>query len=441
MLTRQVATRAVMRRRRVSESSVSFADFAMPLVRRRRFIFWFVVIVAVVAIVASLLWPQSWRASVTLLPPERRMDNPLFIPGGFEAIGASLRGITLRHVATPTDVFIAILESRNVAEALIDRFDLMDDYDTSKLEKAVKRLRKDTLIETTRDGMVRVSAIANSPQKAADLTNGYVEELDRVNRTLAFREATAIREFIERELDEAKVRLAAAEESLRTFQERFGAIHMPEQAKAVIAAAAQLQAQILAAEVELGVLKRTRDDSHPEVIAAQDLVSELRRRLEEIEGTRETELTTESPREVRELSGTADSPGGDEGTEGEAEPVPEVFPPLSKVPELGLHYKRLYREVETEDAIVTLLTEQYHRARIEERRSLPTVRVLDTAKAPERRWWPRRSLIVIVATAAAFVLAVILAYLFEIVARVRENPEKYAGLHEAARELRKGLRT
>ena len=170
----------------MSESSVSFADFAMPLVRRRRFIFWFVVIVAVVAIVASLLWPQSWRASVTLLPPERRMDNPLFIPGGFEAIGASLRGITLRHVATPTDVFIAILESRNVAEALIDRFDLMDDYDTSKLEKAVKRLRKDTLIETTRDGMVRVSAIANSPQKAADLTNGYVEELDRVNRTLIY---------------------------------------------------------------------------------------------------------------------------------------------------------------------------------------------------------------------------------------------------------------
>ncbi len=423
------------------ESSVSFADFAMPLVRRRRFIFWSVVTVAVAAIIVSLLWPQSWRASVTLLPPERRMDNPLFIPGGFEAIGASLRGITLRHVATPTDVFIAILESRNVAETLIERFDLMEDYDTSKLEKAIKQLRKDSRIETTRDGMIRVSAIANSPQKAADLANAYVEELDRVNRTLAFREATAIREFIERELDEAKLRLAAAEESLRTFQERHGAIHMPEQAKAVIAAAAQLRAQILAAEVELGVLKRTRDDSHPEVLAARDLVNELRRRLEEIEGTREMELTTKSPSDGAELTGAGGSAGGAKGVADETEPVPEVFPPLSKVPELGLHYKRLYREVETEDAIVILLTEQYHRARIEERRSLPTVRVLDTAKPPERRWWPRRSLMVIVATAAAFVLAVILAYSFEIIARVRENPEKYAGLHEAARELRKGLRT
>ena len=88
-----------------------------------------------------------------------------------------------------------------------------------------------------------------------------------------------------------------------------------------------------------------------------------------------------------------------------------------------------------------LLTEQFHRARIEERRSLPTVRVLDEAVPPERRYRPRRTIMVVFATGAAFFASLMLAYLLEIVSRIRHDPERYAGIHEMAHDLRKGFRS
>jgi len=403
--------------------NVRFVDFVLPLVRRRRLIAGIVVAAAVASVAVSLAWPKSWRATVTLLPPERRMDNPMFIPGSFEGLGASLRGISLRHVATPTDIFIAILDSRNVAEALVRRFGLQEEYGVGSLQKATQRLQKSTDLLVTQDGTIRIAAVAASPQGAADLANAYVEELDRVNRSLAGAQAVAIREFIETELDEARGRLATAEEALRDFQEEHGAIEISEQAKAMIAAAAEIRARILGAEVELGVLQRTRVGSHPEVVQAKEYLAELRLRLAEVEGRGEPIVSVET---------------GD----GEPEPTrPEVFPPLSRVPSLALQWGRLFRELKTEEAVLGLLTEQFHRARIEEKRSLPTVRILDPAVPPERRWRPRRSILCIAGTAGGFALAVMLAFGLELAQRIRNDPERYAALHEIGADLKRGMRT
>ncbi len=417
-------------------SSVSLADFVLPLAARRRLLVSIVGAAAVLSVAAALLWPKSYRAAATILPPERRMDNPLFVPGAMEGLGASLRGITLRHVATPTDVFVAILESRTVREALVERFDLRAEYDVDTVEKAVKQVAQDLEVRTTQDGMITVAAVARTADKAANLANGAMEELDRVNRTLASEEATATRAFVEKELEEARVRLTAAEDSLRVFQEKFGAVEVGEQAKAVITAAAQIRARILNEEVELGVLRRTRDDAHPEVIAQRGLLEELRERLAEIEGPARVETPS--------VENSGPQPGATPGAAPPSRKPAEdrdVFPPLSRVPELGFRYARLLREMKTEEAVVALLPEQFHWARIEERRSLPTVRVLDRAVPPERRFRPRRTAMVLASVAAAFVFAVAAAYSLEIVDRARRDPVRFASWHRLARDLRKGLRT
>jgi capsule polysaccharide export protein KpsE/RkpR len=417
----------------LSDAGIGLSDFVLPLARRRRLITWIVGAAIVGSVAAALLWPKSWRATTTLLPPERRMDNPLFVPGGFEGLGAGLRSFSLRPLATPTDIFVAILESRNVAESLVGRFGLQEEYDAKTLARAIVRLQRSTQVTTTADGTIQIAAVASSADLAARLANAYVEELDRVNRTLANREATAVREFVETELADAKVRLSGAEDSLRSFQENYGAIEVTEQAKAVIAAAARIRGEIVAAEVELGVLQRTRDQSHPDVQRAKDYLAELRLRLSEMEGEREATLARAESRDVPPGQGT----NGDHGEVVDR----EAFPPLSKVPALGLRFGRLLRDVKTEEAVVSLLTEQYHRARIEERRSLPTVRVLDAAVPPERRFRPRRTVMVLTVTAAAVLLSVMLAYGLEVFDRIRREPEKYAALHRVAADLRKGLRT
>lgn len=414
-----------------ASTSVRFSDFVLPLWERRRGIVLFVAVSVVVAVAAALLWPKSYRATATLLPPERRMDNPLFVPGSVEGLGAGLRGITLRHVATPTDVFVAILRSRTVLDSLVEHHHLREEYKVKSLERAAKKLAKNMNVKTTQDGMITIATIASSPAKAADLANGSIEELDRVNRSLATQEAAAIRGFIEKELLESRVRLTTAEDSLRAFQEKYGAVEVTEQARAVINAAAQIRAKMLTAEVELGVLLRTRDESHPDVQNARAVLEELRARLQEIEGA--------APIAVKPTDVSGSKPAGDEN--GAKAPARDVFPPLSRVPELGFQYGRLLREVKTEEAVVALLTEQFHWARIEEKRSLSTVRVLDRAVPPERRFRPRRTLMVAGTVAVALALSVMAAYALDILHRIRRQPERYATLHNLARDFRRGLRT
>lgn len=415
------------------ERGIGLADFVLPLVRRRRMIFSLVGIAAVGSVVAALLWPQSWRASVTLLPPDRRMDNPAFLPGGLDQIGSTLRGITLRQVATPSDIFVAILQSRNVAQAIVRKFGLQKEYGLKSENKAIARFDEDLDVSTTREGLIQVSTVASSPERAAEMANAVVEELDRVNRDLATREATSVREFVEKEMHEAEDRLASAEERMRAFQETHGTIEITEQARAVIAAAAQVRADILSAEVELGVLRRTRDASHPDVRRAEDYLHELRLRLKEIEGT------PPPPSSVDSGDRTTALPDGGAGADTTTTPNP--FPALTEIPELGLEYGRLLRDVKTEETVVGLLVEQYHRARIEERRALPTVRVLDAAVPPEHRYRPRRTILVVLVTGASVLLAAVLAYALEIVERVRSDPARFAGLHELADDFRKGVRS
>jgi uncharacterized protein involved in exopolysaccharide biosynthesis len=425
------------------DRDVGLADFVLPLVRRRRMILLLVGIAAVGSVIAALAWPKSWRATTTLLPPERRMDNPVFLPGGLDQIGTTLRGISLRQVATPTDIFVAILESRNVGERIVERFGLREEYGLKSVNKAVARFGEDLTVSTTREGLIQVSAVAGSAEKAAGIANAVVEELDRVNRELAGREAASVREFVEGELNDAKARLAGAEDDLRSFQETHGAVEITEQARAVIAAAAQVRADILATEVELGVLRRTRDASHPDVRRAEDYLRELRRHLEEIEGTNLVDQAASA--DAAHGDGPADDGGAAHGggTEAAADSAvkPDPFPPLSRVPSLGLRFGRLYRDVKTEEAVVGLLIEQFHRARIEERRALPTVRVLDPAVPPERRFRPRRTVMVLLVTGAATVLSALLAYGLEIADRVRGDPARYPGLHALARDFRKGVRS
>jgi uncharacterized protein involved in exopolysaccharide biosynthesis len=162
------------------------------------------------------------------------------------------------------------------------------------------------------------------------------------------------------------------------------------------------------------------------VQTARALLNELQARLREIEGN------------APSTQGTVEKGSGKSATEPQRR---EVFPPLSRVPEIGFQYGRLLREVKTEEAVTALLTEQFHWAKIEEKRSLPTVRVLDRAVPPERRWRPRRTLMVVVTAAMALAVAVVVSYAFEIAGRVRRQPERYATLHDLARDFRRGLRS
>jgi uncharacterized protein involved in exopolysaccharide biosynthesis len=75
---------------------------------------------------------------------------------------------------------------------------------------------------------------------------------------------------------------------------------------------------------------------------------------------------------------------------------------------LGVTYYDLERKMMVQEAIWEALTKQYESAKVEEVKSMPTVRVLDAANVPKFKTSPVRSMIMLVGTLVSFIIACLL---------------------------------
>ena len=88
-----------------------------------------------VAVVISLLLPKWYAAESTILPPVEGGDS-------FDLMSSLIENKTLNRLGlfsatTPSDIYVEILESRTVREALVRHFDLIRLYGSMELAPLV----------------------------------------------------------------------------------------------------------------------------------------------------------------------------------------------------------------------------------------------------------------------------------------------------------------
>ncbi len=106
---------------------------------------------------------------------------------------------------------------------------------------------------------------------------------------------------------------------------------------------------------------------------------------------------------------------------------------LDKTPNTSLEYQDAVRNLKYQEAVWEILARQFEMAKMDEAKDFPLIQTLDKAVPPEKKSKPKRSLIVILATLAAFFLAVIGAFIREAMQRAREQPEQSERLQELRR--------
>jgi tyrosine-protein kinase Etk/Wzc len=393
-------------------------DYFAILVKWRKLIVINFVTVCLIAIGVSFVLPKWYEAKATLLPPIEQPSGALGLASVLSELPFGEFG--LPEMGSPSEVFKAILESQTVAEAIVQRWNLMDVYKKEKMEHAVQALWDRSQIEITEEGLISITVEERSPELAAGIANSFVEELDRVNQLSSVSQAKNTRIFIEGRLEETQVNLKKAEERLRLFQEENKTISLPDQTAAAIQSAAELKARQVAIEIERGVLLKTLSSSHPQVVRLQSEIAELQKQLDQI--------ALGTPKESR---GTATDQSNAEGN---------FNVPLLEVPTVGLQLARLTREVKIQEAIFELLTTQYEQAKIQEAKDTPTVQVLDRAKPPEIKSRPVRRRIALLGG----VLSIFLSFIFiggiEYLHRLREwRREEYNRLQDTLGELKADL--
>ncbi len=378
------------------EEKTHFLEPLIVLARRKFFILWFVLGAALVSAVVVLLLPSYYTATTKILPPQQNqsMSAAMLSQLGQLAplIGAAGKDLGIRN---PNDMYVAMLRSRTVADNMIKHFNLMSVYRAKTLMDARKELENATEIVAGKDGIISLSVEDRSADRAAQMANAYIEELETLTRTLAVTDAGKRRFFFEREVKTVSDELATAELSLKQTEESTGIIQLDSQSKVMLQAYADLRAQVGLKQVQVQSMRSFATAENPDLLRAEQELKALQSQLGRFE-------RGQGGRSSADLA-------------------------LDKVPGAGLEYVRKLREVKYRETLFELLARQYEAARIDEARDASIIQALDQAIPPEKRSWPKRTLIVLTATLLAFLLAIVAVYVEAGFERIKEDP------HSAAR--------
>jgi len=325
--------------------------------------------------VVSLAIPPKYESATRLMPPESNSEGfsmlaALANKGGDSSLG-EIAGDVM-GVKNSGALFVGILHSRTVEDALIQRFDLRKLYGSRTWDDARKELESRTVIwEDRKSGIIETRVRDRSRQRAQALTRAYVEELDRAVNKLSTSAARREREFLEARLAGVKHDLDQASQDFSQFASQNTAIDIPAQGKAMVEAAAVLQGQLMAAEAEQQGLKQIYTSNNVRVRSLEGRIAELRHQLD--------------------LLGMA---GTGQDSQSASDSEASLYPSIRKIPILGVTYFDLFRRAKIQEALYEALTKRYEMAKVQEAKEIPTVRVLDPADLPEKKVSPQRILII-----------------------------------------------
>ncbi len=373
------------------EDEINLLDYWRGLVKRKKLISLIVGAAFILSIVAGLLLPKIYASTTSILPPQQESSLGAGIAASQLAGGVGGMAGGFLGLKSPADLWVGILKSRSIFDAVITRFDLVKSFEAATIEDARNILGQMVSVKKSKEDIISITVENKDPTQAALLANAFVEELDRINKSIVMTSGGRMRTFIEKRLREAQDGLSRTEEAVKEFQNKNGAVKLDDQSKAIIEAIGAVRGQLMAKEVELQTFLSYATPNNPQAEILKSQIGELRQGLQEME----------------------------EGKKGGHSAPKSIFIPTSRIPDLSLQFARLLREAKIQLTLYELLTQQYEMARIQEAKDSPTVQVLDAAKASERKIKPKRKQIVLLSIFSAAFASAFLAFFMEFLGRTK----------------------
>lgn len=355
-----------------------FTDVLQVIWTWRRLFIVNLTVVFVLAVVLSLFIPKKYRSVATCTIAPGGAKGGLGSLAGMLSGSNSILSMSAKMFgggSTEEDVVLGILGSRSVLSRTIHEFELMRYYKIGKnnMDKAIRRFSRDVSCEPNEFGFIEVSVIHKNPATAADIANFMVALADSFNVELNIEAARRNRMFVEQRFFQNAAELKSAEDRLYDFEKKYGVFIVPEQVKLAIAAAGDVEAELLKNQVALNTIKGQVD---PGSMLYQNVELKIQALQEKLKG----------------MDAGSDQSSG------------SVLVPFRKMPFLQIEYIRRLREVEIQNKLMEFLYPVYEQAKMEERKSIPLLITIDKAVSPQLKYSPKRAALALGLTAVAFLL-------------------------------------
>jgi len=314
---------------------------------------------------------EEYDSTALILPLE---DTTL---GGISSIVKNLKdlpfGLGGASKSASTDLYITLVYSRSNLEDLINRFDLLKDYNESSMEDAVKILSKRIECEETKENAFRIKVRTNNPNKSVKMVNYIVNYLNDKVIQLNIAKSRNNRIFLEGRYNELKNNLKVSEDSLERYQQKSGLFEVKEQLKLIASAFSDLEIKVLSKETEMKIIEGLFGKDSPQFEALKSEYNILSSQLTSLKNNGKNE---------------------------------SLLLPLKSLPEKSKNYLRYYRDVEIYNTILEYIVPLYEQAKIEEQKSIPVLQVIDYGAKPEKKSYPPRLLFSIIISFIVLILTV-----------------------------------
>ncbi len=336
-----------------------------------------VLLIALAAVIVfSLVMPQTYTATTTIMPPDSEsrggglssllQNAPISI--GLDGAGDNKSSL----------VFKEILTSRTLLEGVVDTVGLLENplFEGMERRDIVEMLEDQITIEARKTGALSISAdastgwlaiVTDQPERAAEtsaeIANACRMVLDRMNREKSVSRAKQTRAYIERVLADTKQEIDSLQEAMQRFQQENKVFSLDEQMAAIVENAVTIGTALAEAEIELALARQDYSEGSPQVEFLEKKIESLKEQYDRVQT------------------------GGLVTTDG-------FSIPFDKVPDLMRRYGNLLRDIEIKEKINAYLETQRLEELIQEAKDVPTVVELDAAIPPRKRTSPARTVMV-----------------------------------------------
>lgn len=363
------------------EGEQAWWNLLSVLYRWRRFIVIVTSIMAVASVIISLLLPNWFKASSRLLLPASSSGGLAgALLGDISSAAQSLLGAGGGDYVR----YMAILNSRSVMDDVVQEFDLITVYELEEEEFPVEEARGtlsdnvEFVVDQEYD-FFSIEVLDKDPQRAADMSNFFVQKLEEINNELSKQTAGNFRAYVEERYGLAEEEREAMLDSLAAFQREYGVLDLEAQTVAFYTQLAEMRADAVQLEIQLASLSTQFGENNRQVQNLDALVTAANRQYENALDGREAVL------------------------------------PVSReaAPDMVKKYLDLTLERTIQERILELVAPMLEQARFEEERTAQALQIVDPAVAPVEKFKPKRSIICIAATLSAFILAVLFALIMD----------------------------
>ena len=364
-------------------------DFLIVMAKHKKLLFLAPLAAGVIAAGVSFILPDIYKANTKLLPPQQSQSEAAALLSQLGGVAGSLAAAGIKN---PNDLYVGMLKSRTVADKLIERYNIKKIYQADTLEKTRRLLEENTIITSAKDGMIAIEVEDEDRSRVAQIANGYVEELLKLTKILAVTEASQRRMFFEQQLALSKDNLAKAEFKFNSALDTHGVISVDANSRAILETVGHMRAQIAAKEIQLNSMRAFVTADNNEYKRVQEELNSSRAELSKLQNGR---------------------------------PAVDIDKSIG-VKQAGLENMQILRNVKYHQMLYELLAKQYEAARLDEAKDASIIQVLDVATESERKFKPRRSVIIITSSLVALFAALLWAFILEGKRKAMQEPERAA---------------